>query len=82
MNYTLQPDERVSEGIKRIIDTKVQRGIEHIGSDTDTHETVHEVRKRYEEFRAAVRPVRPVLQTYKQENLHYWGAAHEYDPAP
>lgn len=38
MNYTLQPDELVSDGIKRIIDTKVQRAIEQIDSDTDTHE--------------------------------------------
>ncbi|OYR42053.1 CHAD domain-containing protein [Halorubrum sp. Eb13] len=75
MNYTLQPDELVSDGIKRIIDTKVQRGIEHIDSDTDTHETVHEVRKRCKEIRAAVRLVRPVLPTYKRENVHYRDAA-------
>lgn len=75
MNYTLQPDELVSDGIKRIIDTKVQRGIEHIDSNTDTHETVHEVRKRCKEIRAAVRLVRPVLPTYKQENVHYRDAA-------
>jgi CHAD domain-containing protein len=75
MDYTLQPDETVSDGIKRIIDTKVGRAITHIDSDTDRHETVHEVRKRCKEVRAAIRLVRPVLPTYKQENVHYRDAA-------
>lgn len=75
MEYTLQPDEHVSDGIKRIVDGKVQRAIEHIDSDGDRHETVHEVRKRCKEVRAAVRLVRPVLPTYKRENVHYRDAA-------
>jgi len=75
MKYTLQPDERVSDGIKRIIDGKIQRGIAHIEGDIGPHETVHEVRKRCKEIRAAVRLVRPVLPTYKRENVHYRDAA-------
>lgn len=75
MNYTLQPDELVSDGIKRIIDGKIERAIGHIESDSDRHETVHEVRKRCKEIRAAVRLVRPVLPTYKRENVHYRDAA-------
>jgi CHAD domain-containing protein len=71
MEYTLQPDEAVSDGIKRIIDGKIDRGIDHIDAGTDRHETVHEVRKRCKEIRAAVRLVRPVLPTYKRENVHY-----------
>ncbi|RLM88764.1 CHAD domain-containing protein [Haloarcula sp. Atlit-7R] len=71
MEYTLQPEERVSEGIKRIIDGKVNRAIEHIDGDMDRHETVHEVRKRCKEVRAAIRLVRPVLPTYSKENAHY-----------
>jgi CHAD domain-containing protein len=71
MEYTLQPEERVSEGIKRIIDGKVERAIEHIDGDMDRHETVHEVRKRCKEVRAAIRLVRPVLPTYSKENAHY-----------
>jgi CHAD domain-containing protein len=39
------------------------------------HETVHEVRKRCKEVRAAVRLVRPVLPTYSEENAHYRDAA-------
>lgn len=75
MEYTLQPRESVSEGIKRIIDGKVERAIDHIDGDMDRHETVHEVRKRCKEVRAAVRLVRPVLPTYKRENVHYRDAA-------
>jgi CHAD domain-containing protein len=75
MDYTLQPDELVSDGIKRIVDGKAQRAIDQIENDTDRHETVHEVRKRCKEIRAAIRLVRPVLPTYKQENVHYRDAA-------
>ncbi len=75
MEYTLQPDEHVSDGIKRIIDGKIERGIDHIDEGDDVHETVHEVRKRCKEIRAAVRLVRPVLPTYKRENVHYRDAA-------
>ena len=75
MEYTLQPEETVSSGIKRIIDGKVAAGIEHIDSDMDRHETVHEVRKRCKEVRAACRLVRPVLPTYSEENAHYRDAA-------
>jgi CHAD domain-containing protein len=75
MEYTLQPDESVSDGIKRIVDRKVGRAINHIDSDSDGHETVHEVRKRCKEVRAAIRLVRPVLPTYKRENVHYRDAA-------
>ena len=75
MEYTLQPDEHVSDGIKRIVDGKIERGIDHIDEGDDVHETVHEVRKRCKEIRAAVRLVRPVLPTYKRENVHYRDAA-------
>lgn len=61
MEYTIQRGEPVSDEIKRIIDGKVETGIGHIDGDMDRHETVHEVRKRCKEVRAAVRLVRPVL---------------------
>ncbi|MFD1634794.1 hypothetical protein ACOZ4L_03540 [Haloplanus ruber] len=49
MNYTLQPAESVSDGIKRIVDGKIERAIEHIDGADDPHETIHEVRKRCKE---------------------------------
>lgn len=75
MEYTLQPAESVSDGIKRIVDGKIERAIEHIDGTDDPHETIHEVRKRCKEIRAAVRLVRPVLPTYKRENVQYRDAA-------
>jgi CHAD domain. len=75
MDYTLQPEESVSDGVRRIVEGKVERGIDHIDSDSDRHETVHEVRKRCKEIRAAFRLVRPVLPTYTRENAHYRDAA-------
>lgn len=71
MEYTLDPDERVSDEIKRIVDGKIDRAEDHIDEGDDPHETVHEVRKRCKEIRAALRLVRPVLATYKRENVHY-----------
>ena len=71
MEYTLRPAEPVSDEIKRIIHGKVESGIEHIDGEMETHETVHEVRKRCKEVRAAVRLVRPVLPTYSEVNAHY-----------
>jgi CHAD domain-containing protein len=75
MEYTLRRDERVSEGIKRIVEGKVETGIEHVDGDMDRHEAVHEVRKRCKEVRAALRLVRGVLPTYSEENAHYRDAA-------
>ena len=69
MECTLQPDELVSDGIKRIIDGKVDRTVDHIDNGSDRHETVHEVRKRCNELQAAIRLVRPVLPTYKRESV-------------
>lgn len=77
MEYTVQPDEPISDGVKRIIRGKVETGIDHIDGDMDRHETVHEVRKRCKEVRAALRLVRGVLPTYSEENAHYRDAARE-----
>jgi CHAD domain-containing protein len=77
MEYTVQSDEPVSDGIKRIIRGKVEIGIGHIDGDIDRHETVHEVRKRCKEVRAALRLVRGVLPTYSDENAHYRDTARE-----
>lgn len=77
MEYTIQADEPVSDGIKRIVRGKVETGIDHIDGDMDRHETVHEVRKRCKEVRAALRLVRGVLPTYSEENAHYRDAARE-----
>jgi CHAD domain-containing protein len=75
MEYTIQRAKPVSEEIKRIIDGKVEAGIEHIDGDMDRHETVHEVRKRCKEVRAVARLVRPVLPNYSDVNAHYRDAA-------
>ncbi|MFB6250792.1 MAG: CHAD domain-containing protein [Halobellus sp.] len=75
MEYTIQPTEPVSKEITRIADGKVETAIGHIDGDMDPHETVHEVRKRCKEVRAALRLVRPVLPTYSEENAQYRDAA-------
>lgn len=75
MKYTVQPDETVSEGIKRIVDGKVEDALRQIDDEPDRHEAVHGVRKRCKEIRAALRLVREVLPSYDAENAHYRDAA-------
>ncbi len=75
MEYTIQRGEQVSDEIKRIVQGKIESGIEHIDGDMDRHETIHEVRKRCKEVRAAARLVRPMLPTYSEMNAHYRDAA-------
>ncbi|MFB6293886.1 MAG: CHAD domain-containing protein [Halonotius sp.] len=75
MEYTIQRGEPVAAEIRRIIDGKVQQGIDHIDDDIGQNKTVHEVRKRCKEVRAAARLVRPVLPNYSEVNAHYRDAA-------
>lgn len=75
MEYTIRSDEPVSTGIQRIASGKVETAIDHIDGEMERHETVHEVRKRCKEVRAAFRLVRGVLPTYSEENAHYRDAA-------
>ena len=75
MEYTIRRGESVSDEVKRIVEGKIEAGIEHVDSDIGRHETVHEVRKRCKEVRAAARLVRPVLPTYSEVNAHYRDAA-------
>lgn len=65
MEYTIQRGEPVAAEIRRIIDGKLQQGIDHIDDDVGQNKTVHEVRKRCKEVRAAARLVRPVLPNYR-----------------
>lgn len=75
MEYTIRRGEPVSDEIKRIVEGIIEAGIEHIDGDMNRHETVHEIRKRCKEVRAAARLVRPVLPTYSEMNAHYRDAA-------
>ncbi len=72
---TLRRDESGSAGIDRILEGKIDAAIGHVDGGMDRHETVHEVRKRCKEIRAALRLVRGVLPTYSAENAHYRDAA-------
>lgn len=73
MNYQLERNETVEDGIKRIAFEKVDRAITHVtDEELPHHETVHEVRKRCKEIRAGLRLVRPALgETYSNENAWY-----------
>lgn len=71
MDYTIQPAEPVTDEIRRLVRELARDGIDHVDGGMDEHETVHEVRKRCKEARAAARLVRGVLPTYSAENAHF-----------
>ena len=75
MAYTIERDAPVAAEIPRLIEDRVEAAIGHIDGDMDSHKTVHEVRKRCKEVRAALRLVRPEVSTYSEENAHYRDAA-------
>lgn len=74
MVYHLEANERVSEGMKRIILQCVDHAIfvlEDSGVDRD--EGVHDARKHFKQIRAALRLVRDGIgyDVYKRENIYF-----------
>ncbi len=77
MSYRLQKNEPVEAGIKRIAREQIDRAIAEIEAPTlDSHETVHQVRKRCKKIRGLIRLVRPEFEiSYREENVWYRDAA-------
>lgn len=65
MGYSLEHDEPVLAGIRRVCLEQVDAAISAIGPDftDDPHVAIHEVRKSCKKIRGAVRLVRPVIHS-------------------
>lgn len=73
MGYRLRADESVTEGVRRIANSEIDKALAEINSDSlGIHETVHQVRKRCKKIRGLLRLVRPGMgKTYSRENAHF-----------
>ncbi|QDV18301.1 CHAD domain protein [Gimesia panareensis] len=73
MSYLFQQDESLADGVRRIAGHQVHKAIEELqNSESDRHEAIHEVRKRFKKLRGLIRIVRPGLgNQYSQINVWY-----------
>lgn len=79
MSYTFKRKEAIQTGLQRIALEQVDRALaETVDARLDTHEAVHQARKRCKKIRALLRVVRPVFESsYSDENAWYRDAARE-----
>ena len=73
MSYQLKTDEKVEQGIQRMVKEQADKAIEALENpEEDYHEAVHEARKRFKKIRALIRLVRSELgAVYQEENTAY-----------
>lgn len=72
MSYQFQQDESLADGVRRIADHQVHKAIKELqNAESDRHEAIHEVRKRFKKLRGLIRIVRPGLEQYSQINVWY-----------
>lgn len=81
VSYSLEHDEAVIDGIRRICREQADKAIEALGSDAaqEPHTAIHECRKRCKKIRGAVRLVRPAVgdDEYQRVNRLARDAARE-----
>ncbi len=70
MSYRFKADQSAEQNLRRIACEQIDSALEELDDrDLDTHQTVHQVRKRCKKLRGLVRLTRPRFeQTYKLEN--------------
>lgn len=69
MSFRIKMDAPINNEIRRIACEELDSGLHELDSDSDTHETIHEVRKHCKKLRGLIRLARPAFEkTYKQEN--------------
>jgi len=73
MSYRINVDESISHAIRRIAREQIDKAIAEVDSPKiDSHETVHQIRKRCKKIRGLIRLVRPHMkETYEVENVWY-----------
>lgn len=73
IGYRLHINERLSDGVRRVIRALHDQSIDHTKNLSNPHEAVHELRKRFKEIRALLRLVRDNIgeENYKEANIFY-----------
>lgn len=72
MNYQLQPDERLPEGVRRVALEQIGQALDYLHSPEDNlEEVVHESRKHFKKLRGLLRLVRKEIGStvYQRENI-------------
>lgn len=78
MGYRFRRGESVEDGLRRIATGQIDKALAEVDDpDLDSHETVHQVRKRCKKLRGLVRLVRPVFPDYRRVNALFRDAAGE-----
>ncbi len=77
MSFRIEMDAPVNDEIRRIAREQLEGALQALHDDTiDTHETIHQVRKRCKKLRGLIRLARPSFEsTYQQENARLRDAA-------
>jgi CHAD domain-containing protein len=71
-SYAIRPTRPVDDELRRVVDEQTSLAIAHIDDESMApHETIHEVRKRCKEARAALRLFRGSFDDYSDENAWY-----------
>jgi CHAD domain-containing protein len=74
--YTFDPGKSVQDNVRHIGKSQVDKALAEIDDNAlDTHDTVHQIRKRCKKLRALVRLVRPYFDDYSSENAAFRDAA-------
>lgn len=72
MGYSLEHDEPVIDGIRRVCREELDGAVDDLGPDfaDEPHAAIHDVRKRCKKIRGAVRLVRPVVHSKRYERAN------------
>lgn len=73
MSYRLEPEEKVTPGLRRIAHEQIDKAIAQLRHpEPEPDEAIHDARKRFKKVRAVMRLVRDELgDTYRRENVTY-----------
>jgi CHAD domain-containing protein len=73
VGYRFEPDETVTDGVRRIAAEQIDKAVKELTDDElSRHEGVHQARKRFKKIRAVLRLVRPAIsETYQAENAWF-----------
>lgn len=74
MSYRLEPGESIDPGLKRIVHEQIDSAVDSLQNvGDDSHDAIHDARKRFKKIRAVMRLVRDELGSdiYRRENVCY-----------
>src|SRR3982074_2226408 len=84
MSYGLRPDEKLSDGIRRIARNQIRAIRKELGPKRPQGQggSIHEIRKRVKKLRALLRLVRsgPGQKNLREENRNFRGIARVLSP--